>query len=463
MANSFGRMDNTIIDEADIWKDDILNRRAIYEYLNELLQNSTSPYVFAIDSPWGTGKSFFIERFAKSVKATNPVVLFNAWQNDFSDDYFYSFFSEIHSQLQNADDLKVDIQTRLKTLAKLGGNVFIKSIPIALKAGAKYALGDDGIEAINDIMKPEDEKELVNKIGKLSEEAIKNHLNKKKSIAEFQAILKETVEDIVRANTNLKKPLFVFLDELDRCQPIYAVKLLEAIKHIFSTEGVVFVIAIDRKQFTNSVKMLYGDQTDSHAYLARFIDQTYKLPNPSYANFMQLLLARMPLVNIKYDTIRVGIHDEPNFIACFAHYAAVFEVSLRELEQLYSRTRAIILTAKKKIHLNFLIFLIFVDLKYPQDFDNLLKEVISFPDFHKKIEKAARFRYDLSPHLANVAIYFLGLESRDNLVKRVQGFHTMASLTPEQGITRRNLQEILQDFQILLDHLKYVKLASPIE
>ncbi|WP_419182173.1 P-loop NTPase fold protein [Pantoea ananatis] len=38
----------------------------------------------------------------------------------------------------------------------------------------------------------------------------------------------------------LSYPLFVFVDELDRCRPTYAIEMLETIKHLFSIENVVY-------------------------------------------------------------------------------------------------------------------------------------------------------------------------------------------------------------------------------
>ncbi|MES0489034.1 MAG: P-loop NTPase fold protein [Leptospirales bacterium] len=52
-----------------------------------------------LESIWGTGKFFFLERFHKSIAESHPCVNFNAWQNDYSEDPFFSFFSELHSHI----------------------------------------------------------------------------------------------------------------------------------------------------------------------------------------------------------------------------------------------------------------------------------------------------------------------------------------------------------------------------
>ena len=42
--------------------------------------------------------------------------------------------------------------------------------------------------------------------------------------------------------------LIIFVDELDRCKPTYAVRLLERIKHYFNNPNVTFIFAVDLGQ-----------------------------------------------------------------------------------------------------------------------------------------------------------------------------------------------------------------------
>ncbi|MEL0615029.1 P-loop NTPase fold protein, partial [Marinomonas arenicola] len=49
----------------------------------------------------------------------------------------------------------------------------------------------------------------------------------------------------------------MFVDELDRCRPSYAVEMLESIKHIFDIKGIVFVVATDSEQLQHGVKAIY--------------------------------------------------------------------------------------------------------------------------------------------------------------------------------------------------------------
>ena len=61
-----------------------------------------------------------------------------------------------------------------------------------------------------------------------------------------QQVIHERVNDffenVIKERGNR---LVVFIDELDRCRPDYAVNLLERIKHYFSNENVTYVFSVN--------------------------------------------------------------------------------------------------------------------------------------------------------------------------------------------------------------------------
>ena len=93
------------------------------------------------------------------------------------------------------------------------------------------------------------------------------------TVTEFQTRLK----NVVASNPG---PLIVLIDELDRCRPTYAVETLEAVRHLFTVDGVVVVVAVNRKQLAEAVKGLYGEGFNGGRYLDRFADRRIRLPTP---------------------------------------------------------------------------------------------------------------------------------------------------------------------------------------
>jgi predicted KAP-like P-loop ATPase len=78
--------------------------------------------------------------------------------------------------------------------------------------------------------------------------------------------------------------LIIFIDELDRCRPLYAIECLERIKHIFGIKRLIFVLSIDKKNLAKSIQSQYGN-IDTNNYLRRFIDLEFDLKNPSIDKF----------------------------------------------------------------------------------------------------------------------------------------------------------------------------------
>ena len=48
------------------------------------------------------------------------------------------------------------------------------------------------------------------------------------------------------------------IDELDRCRPDFAIRLIERIKHFFDISKIVFVLVIDKTQFSKVICHNYG-------------------------------------------------------------------------------------------------------------------------------------------------------------------------------------------------------------
>lgn len=79
------------------------------------------------------------------------------------------------------------------------------------------------------------------------------------------------ISNIALNHSNGNKIVFI-IDELDRCRPDFALELLEKIKHLFSVQGITFLLVMNRSQLEESVKSRYGAGIDSSTYLQKFIN-----------------------------------------------------------------------------------------------------------------------------------------------------------------------------------------------
>ena len=94
--------------------------------------------------------------------------------------------------------------------------------------------------------------------------------------------IRELVKNILDSVINEKaQRLVIFIDELDRCRPSYAIEMLERIKHYFDDDRVIFVISVNKEQLVHTISKHYGYGFDSTGYLNKFFDINAYLPEVS--------------------------------------------------------------------------------------------------------------------------------------------------------------------------------------
>ena len=81
----------------------------------------------------------------------------------------------------------------------------------------------------------------------------------------------------IRESQGIEK-IVVFIDELDRCKPDFALKLLERIKHYVDHKNVIFVISTNLTELQHMINNVYGNGFSSTKYFDRFFDYLFSLP-----------------------------------------------------------------------------------------------------------------------------------------------------------------------------------------
>ena len=99
----------------------------------------------------------------------------------------------------------------------------------------------------------------------------------------FKKTLDFTRDQIRELSKN--KTVLLVVDELVRCMPEYAIKVLERLHHMFEgLDNVIVLLAIDSTQLEHSVKEIYGEQVDTERYLRKFISFRVKLDTGKVQN-----------------------------------------------------------------------------------------------------------------------------------------------------------------------------------
>jgi len=261
------RFDLKVADEDDFASADWLDRGQLANSMLALVTNSQDPLVVALDDEWGTGKSHFLRLWEKKLRKEGvPVVFFNAFENDFSDDAFVALSACLAGALEEFyADRPVQTSDYFEKAAKFGKIVGKSALNIAIKATtAGVVSAVDAGEAV-DAAISQAGAEATNQYQRL----IKERAGYQKAKKEFGIALSD-LRTSLQVDSDL--PLVFIVDELDRCRPNFALDVLECLKHFFENEKTHFVLGVSLPALEESVISLYGSQSNGSGYLSRFID-----------------------------------------------------------------------------------------------------------------------------------------------------------------------------------------------
>lgn len=319
-------------------ENDKLNREHYADFLIEILSNNkrykresdTSSFVMAIDSSWGTGKTTFLNMLKNKmleIEDNNYVIInYNAWKSDAWKNPFETLMctileDDIFNIKDDINNLK-SLGKDLKEVAKVVGKGFIKKqtekiLPKEIVEEIDKKLFDSG-----------DYKKALNNISS-DYDFFKEYKEYCDSVDSMKKKMKEICE---------KKQLIIFIDELDRCRPHFAIELLEVVKHLFDVDNMIFVFALDINQLSYSVQSIYGTGIDSAGYLCRFFDYISKLPRPNTDIYIDSLIKKNKLINhsLSYEVNFNEYFITVTFASTFKELANLYNLSLRDINTIYS-------------------------------------------------------------------------------------------------------------------------------
>lgn len=309
-------------------KNDATGRnQALYLFL-KMLSEQDGPWSVAIDAQWGYGKTFFVKQVQYLIDSINQVdkiedlavgnlgtdikldtnkiqyntVYFDAWEHDNDDDPILSLTNEIAQTkwVMTNELFKLAFEV-CRVGLKLATNIDIKKIS----------------ESFNDWKNFEDWK------------------NFQKSKKDRQDGFTEALNKLI---TKSGKKIIFFIDELDRCKPTYAIKLLERVKHYFGNENITFVVSMNIKELQKTVRKYYGEEYDGEHYLYRFFDIFLELPAPNLKNYYKMLFENK------------DFSIDRTFYGSYCNYlVSQFNFSLRDLNQFLLLSNSATFSFRRKL------------------------------------------------------------------------------------------------------------------
>ena len=245
---------------------DALNR---CEFVNNLvkiirgLSNTKKTASIALNGQWGCGKSFVLDMLEEKLSVFHSsqrddngkyfVFRYNCWQYDYYEEPIMAIVSSLYGTLNKYEWLK-DAKHQEYI------NKFMAISRVGLEFVRQLTLNklDIDLEELKKSYDGENEKQDFDKYFTLNE-----------AIEQYKCALGEVAKE---------RPVLIIVDELDRCLPEYAIKVLERLHHIFyGVENVVVLMAYDENQIAHTVEEIFGKGTDVNNYLRKFVDYRVNL------------------------------------------------------------------------------------------------------------------------------------------------------------------------------------------
>ncbi|WP_282109324.1 KAP family P-loop NTPase fold protein [Shewanella algicola] len=354
---------------------DTLERGKYAKFLHDYLVDNSSKngYVLNLNAQWGAGKTYFINRWMDSIKEKHPVVYVDAWKQDYSDDPMLTVVSSIIKALEVhlPDGNEEVIAIKNKAV-----RFFKAAAPLLAKGLIKKATGMnvDEIEPKDeDASKGTDLDNLSSEAGAALAKCLVDDHNEKLKTVKY---LRDDIKSLIGAidpKKNLVTPAFIFIDELDRCRPSYAVEMLEVIKHFFELKNIVFVVATDTEQLQHAVKAVYGEGFNAQTYLGRFFRRRYSLPiSISRFEFVKNMIGEDYQLNGSWGRYTPAITEGGNLYNLVSIVAGSFNLSLRETEQLADKFLAVLSSATRTMNPYLLLILFALHDRYYSVYESWL-------------------------------------------------------------------------------------------
>lgn len=319
--------------------DDICRNKYLSRFVKIICNNGYNQ-VFSLDGEWGSGKTTFIKKLE---------LLIN----------YYSFY-ENGKKISNNNYINKDLELSeesINVLEKISKNEIYKTIKEMVQAHSVNAIyfnawehDDEDDPIISIIFEIVDRFDLLDSTKTIGSGNFTNNLKSFVSLVtlgkinlgnlieeydlstnvrlknKIKSALSDTLNDIITENCN---KLVIFIDELDRCKPDYAIKLLERLNHYIDDDRVVIVLSTNVKELIYTISTKYGNQFSAEKYLDKFIDERLFLPKISLDNYLRTFATNILNGNSQWFSIvithfiknfNLEMREINRYIGCIGHF-----------------------------------------------------------------------------------------------------------------------------------------------
>lgn len=259
---------------------DSLDRKAMIHEVGEAIATCMPPQVFGVHGDWGMGKTSFLHQVqwyltgkcpqlpdavAKEAAANDikvgphrkaiRAIWFDAWRYQYEDAPVIALLQEMRAQLSG--------MTRARNVASVAVRGALLSIEDQTKKiGFRYS-----------------------KFQQASREWTSEHLADPLPSYTIRSFLSEAIDQLLPRKTrdlDTTPRLVIFIDDIDRCEPVAAFRLLEGLKIYLTLDNCVFVLGMNQKAIEEAIgAQIPNEDTRKEratAYMEKLCQNVWRLP-----------------------------------------------------------------------------------------------------------------------------------------------------------------------------------------
>ena len=287
---------------------DILNRQ---EFIDKIISTveyhskSNLKASFSIQGEWGCGKSWILDRVFENLYDIQDeqiaggrycVFRYNAWKYDYYDEPLVSLLISLKEQLESENSIILktpEAQKNYQAVKQMIKEKLLDSLD-AIQKNPLFSIIDSQTFHIPSLfcfgasVKKEFEK---------YKDKLKEEIRQYDPHYDLNQLMNSMIKGLNKISS--EKTVVVIVDELDRCLPEHAIKVLERMHHISqNVNNIQFIYGIDKEQIENNVAHIFIPEANISnidqrryetekknrikAYLSKFITFGLDVPNVEY-------------------------------------------------------------------------------------------------------------------------------------------------------------------------------------
>ena len=352
--------------------------------LKSFIESCSTPLSISIQGDWGIGKTSMMRQVQEKLDKNCKTIWFNTWQfSQFNLTPYLSvqFLSALVKEIESKDESKKLYNQTIKiwkTISSLTKIIDLKGI--SGKVGINY-------DELSGLINPD----------------------KRNNEELFLQDLKEDFENLISNFCEETERLVIFIDDLDRISPKYAVELLEIMKLFLDSERCVFVIAIDESIVKQGLREKYPEISDvkQENFFEKIIQVPFNVPYSNY-NLNKYVKSQLEAINVTSESehlneiekaIKVAVGSTPRTINRIINLYSLSETILSSNETNSNET--------KKLDLS-LMYLTILRCAFPLEYRKLdalrgsyIKKLIDSDDDENSDNEFASFAKILKTFLSN--------------------------------------------------------------